>query len=523
MTLPTDEAQRPVLCRHADVVAAANDPATFSSAVSRFLQVPNGLDGEAHRAARELLDPFFAPDRMAAVEPVLREVATRLVSSLPFGQPVDAVDDVGARFAVHAQSAWLGWPAGLAEDLLAWMDDNRAATRSGDLERTTEVADRFDALIRSLVAPRRAAGAPHDLTTELVQLRDAEGHLLSDEVLVSVLRNWTGGDLGSLALCTGVVAHWLATHPEHQDELASASDAELVAAIDEILRMDDPFVSNRRVTTAETVVGGVPLPAGEQVVLHWTAANRDPEVFGDPDRFDPHRNAAANLVYGVGPHVCPGRPLATLELRVLTRELLTRARLEPAAEPAEREQPPLGGFARVPLVLRRRLPAVAGEPLLATVITVSDEVAAGLDADRGGPVAEALLTDAGCSVTRTVVPDDEARLEAAITAAIDAGARFVMTCGGTGIGPRDRTPEVVRRLLSFEMPGIAEEIRRRGIAHAKPALVSREVAGAIVPASGAPVFVVAAPGSRGGVRDALEVVGPVLGYVIEQLDGAGHV
>ncbi|MFZ1385124.1 MAG: MogA/MoaB family molybdenum cofactor biosynthesis protein, partial [Propionicimonas sp.] len=60
-------------------------------------------------------------------------------------------------------------------------------------------------------------------------------------------------------------------------------------------------------------------------------------------------------------------------------------------------------------------------------------------------------------------------------------------------------------------------------AHAKPALVSREVAGAIVPASGAPVFVVAAPGSRDGVRDALEVVGPVLGYVIEQLDGAGHV
>ena len=162
------------------------------------------------------------------------------------------------------------------------------------------------------------------------------------------------------------------------------------------------------------------------------------------------------------------------------------------------------------------------EPLLATVITVSDEVAAGLDSDRSGPVAEELLVQAGCAVTRRVVPDDERQLEAAITAAIAAGSRVVMTCGGTGIGPTDHTTEVVSRLLSFQMPGIGEEIRRRGIAHAKPALVSREVAGAVVPPSGPPVFVLAAPGSRGGVRDAIDVVGPVLGYIIEQLDGAGH-
>lgn len=161
-------------------------------------------------------------------------------------------------------------------------------------------------------------------------------------------------------------------------------------------------------------------------------------------------------------------------------------------------------------------------PLLATVITVSDEVAAGLDSDRSGPVAERLLVEAGCAVITRVVPDDQRQLEAAITAAITAGSRVVMTCGGTGIGPRDHTTEVVSRLLSFQMPGIGEEIRRRGIAHAKPALVSREVAGAIVPTSGPPVFVLAAPGSRGGVRDAIDVVGPVLGYIIEQLDGAGH-
>lgn len=160
--------------------------------------------------------------------------------------------------------------------------------------------------------------------------------------------------------------------------------------------------------------------------------------------------------------------------------------------------------------------------LRATVITVSDEIAHG-DEDRGGTLAETLLTQLGVEVTRAVVPDDPIQLVAAVTSAIADGSRFVMTCGGTGIGPHDRTSDVVGGLLTFQIPGIAEEIRRRGLAHTPQSLVSREVAGAIVPARGAPVLVLCAPGSRGGVRDALEVVGPVLGYVIDQLDGAGHV
>jgi len=121
-----------------------------------------------------------------------------------------------------------------------------------------------------------------------------------------------------------------------------------------------------------------------------------------------------------------------------------------------------------------------------------------------------------------VVSDDEAQLEGALQAAIASGARIVMTCGGTGIGPRDRTSDVVARHLAFEIPGIAEEIRRRGLEHSAPALVSREIAGVIAPESGPRVFVLCAPGSRGGVRDAIGVVGPMLGYIVEQLDGKGH-
>lgn len=160
--------------------------------------------------------------------------------------------------------------------------------------------------------------------------------------------------------------------------------------------------------------------------------------------------------------------------------------------------------------------------LSAAVLVVSDEVASGADADRGGPVAVGLLSELGIAAAKTTVPDDPARIRTAITEAIGAGARVVLACGGTGIGPNDHTTDVVAGLLTFEMPGIAEEIRRQGYGHTPVALVSREIAGVVCCEQGPPVLLLAVPGSRGGIRDALGVVGPMLGYIVDQLDGAGH-
>ncbi len=346
-----------VVVRHADAVAVVTDPETFSSHVSRFLQVPNGLDGTAHREARELLDPFLAPERLTGLEPTLERIADQLAASVPAGGRLDAVGELGSVYAVRAQSAWLGWPSDIEPELLAWMEDNHAATRSGELERTAAVAHRFDAIIHRLLSFRRIRrpGPPEDLTDELMRVKHHDGRPLGEDEIVSVLRNWTGGDLGSLALCTGVVLYWLATHPELQDELVDAANDSFDAALDEILRIDDPFVSNRRVATVDTVLNGQPIAPGEQLVVNWTAANRDPAVFADPEGYAPEANAAKNLVYGAGPHVCPGRALATLELRVLVRAMLGRHRiaLDPEAVP-EREQPPVGGFHRVPLLLDPR-------------------------------------------------------------------------------------------------------------------------------------------------------------------------
>lgn len=156
------------------------------------------------------------------------------------------------------------------------------------------------------------------------------------------------------------------------------------------------------------------------------------------------------------------------------------------------------------------------------VLTVSDEVASGADTDRGGLLAVELLAEHGLIAHREVVGDAVPAIEAAIQAAVARGVRVVLASGGTGIGPRDLTSGVVARLIGVELPGIGEEIRRRGAAHTPRALISREIAGLIL-TEGAPVLLAAIPGSRGGVRDALAVIGALIPYLLDQADGAGHV
>lgn len=345
------------LLRHAEVVAAAMDPGTFSSAAGSHRAIPNSLDGEEHAAYRAVVDRYLSPAAVAREEPQCRAHAAAIVDELPRGSTLDAIEAIGTPYAVRTQATWLGWPAEIEEDLVAWMAENLAATRSGDRTRTAAVADRFDRLVGGLVRARRDAGeaAPDDVTTRLLH-ETVAGRRLTDDEVVSILRNWTAGDLGSLAASLGILIHRLATHPDRQDitreRIAQGEYAAIDAAIEEVLRIDDPFVANRRRATRDVEIAGHTIRAGDRVHLNWTAANRDPRVFGDPDEFRPETNARSNLVFGAGPHVCPGRELTLMELRVALVELLGRTeRILPADESPAREKPPVSGWARVPVVL----------------------------------------------------------------------------------------------------------------------------------------------------------------------------
>ena len=154
----------------------------------------------------------------------------------------------------------------------------------------------------------------------------------------------------------------------------------------------------------------------------------------------------------------------------------------------------------------------------AAVVVASNRAAAGVYADTTGPlIVEALRADGWMVGEPVVVPDGDP-VGRAIAAAVESGARAVLTTGGTGLTPTDLTPEVTRALLDREVPGIAETIRAHGVAKGVPtAALSRGLAGTVGRA-----LVVNLPGSRGGVKDGLAVVVPLLRHAVEQVVGSDH-
>ena len=163
-------------------------------------------------------------------------------------------------------------------------------------------------------------------------------------------------------------------------------------------------------------------------------------------------------------------------------------------------------------------------PYRAVVITVSDRSAAGLREDRSGPAAvEALRAGGFVCGDAVVVPDGADSVESALRTAVAEGARLIVTTGGTGVSPRDVTPEGTARVITREVPGIAEELRRIGATEKPGGMLSRGLAG-VVDAAGdaAGALVVNLPGSTAAVGSGIPVVLSVARHVIDQLAGGDH-
>ncbi len=162
---------------------------------------------------------------------------------------------------------------------------------------------------------------------------------------------------------------------------------------------------------------------------------------------------------------------------------------------------------------------MAESVIRALAVTVSNRAAAGVYGDKSGPVLVELLRSAGCAVVDgpLVVPDGDP-VEAALRDALAAGYDVVITTGGTGLTPGDQTPEMTRRVLDREIPGIAEALRSAGAAAGvASAILSRGLAGVA-----GRTLIVNLPGSAGGVRDGMAVLAPVLGHAVSQINGGDH-
>ncbi len=349
------EAMQHSVFRHADVMRILLDPATFSNQAPGRASVPHGMDPPEHTAYRRVIDPYFSPARMAAFQPECERICAELAAGLPRDGEIEIMFGLAHPFALSMQCAFLGWPAELHQPLLDWIHKKNRAIQSGDGDAIAAVGTEFDGTIRGLLEARRAAGsgAPDDATTRLMR-ETIDGRPLAEEAIVSILRNWTVGELGTIASSVGIIACYLAGHPQIQDRLR-ANPGLVRAANDEILRMHAPLIANRRTLTRPANVGGRELPAGERVTLMWASANRDEAVFGDPDEFRLDRDPSLNLLYGAGIHACPGAPLSRLELEAIVRALLAATR---AIEPVPDAPPvpaayPAGGYREARLRILR--------------------------------------------------------------------------------------------------------------------------------------------------------------------------
>lgn len=342
------------LFRHEDVLRVLLDHETFSNAVSRHLSVPNGMDPPEHTAYRRLIEPFFSAGRVAAFEPVCREIAMNLTRLLSARPEVEFISAVARPFAVQAQCAFLGWPALLHTPLAQWTRKNHEATLAQDRKAMSQIALEFEGIVDDLLETRLQAGAgpETDLTAALMHAQVWD-RPLSNEEIASILRNWTVGEIGTIAAATGILTEFLATQPEVQAQLRADHNL-LPAAIEEILRIHGPLVANRRIAKRPVQIGGRQINAGERITLMWISANRDEAVFVAPDAFRLDRDPSLNLLWGAGIHVCPGAPLARLELRVFMEELLgrTTAILTVPDKPPTLAVYPASGFASLPLQFR---------------------------------------------------------------------------------------------------------------------------------------------------------------------------
>ena len=312
------------------------------------------VDAPDHTRYRRLVSRAFTPRATAAFEPMIRRTADALLDDLTGTEgPVDLVDRYAAQLPVLVIAELLGVPTDRREDFLRW-GAAAAATLDPGLP------------LRRYVAAERALRAMHgflrehfdrlrrdpgdDLVSRLVGLPGEEA--LTERELHATVMLLLGAGFETTVNLLGNAVVALDAHRE-QWEALHAEPAGWANAVEEVLRYDSPVQLTGRTARADVEVAGRLLPVGSRVTLLLGAANRDPDVFADPARFDvTRRNARDHLAFSGGVHYCLGAGLARLEGVVGLQALTERfPRLAVAGPPVRRDLQTLRGFERLPVRL----------------------------------------------------------------------------------------------------------------------------------------------------------------------------
>ncbi len=285
------------------------------------------MDAPDHTRLRRLVQRGFTPKSIAEHETLIRQIADELIDAFPTNGRVDLVQSFARPLPMRVITRLLGVPGSdlatfdrWGEHLVIALDRPRSLREATDVQHTLV---EIDQMFRSLVADRRRQPGD-DLISVLAE--QADGDALTDDELVGTLSLLLIAGFETTVNLLGTGTATLVTHRDQLELLAADPEAHLTNMVEEALRYESPvqFTVRRALAPIEVAPGHV-VPAGTDVVTVIAAANRDPLVFPDPDRFDITRpNSRRHLAFVTGPHACIGGALARLEARVAWETLLRR-------------------------------------------------------------------------------------------------------------------------------------------------------------------------------------------------------
>ena len=316
-----------LITRHRDLHAAFADDEALPSAAAylrhsgpvmgRTIQC---MAGDEHRRNRALVSHAFRPKRMQAfVESFLAPVAHRLIDGFAARGSADLVAEYTTRYAFAVIARLLDFPPTAEADLRRWGDG--LLEFPWDPEGALRASREFTAYLEPLVAERRRRPGD-DLVSSLATV-EVEGERLADEEIFSFLRLLFPAGADTTYRGLGSMVFGVLTHPEVYAKLCRDPSA-VPDAVQESLRWEPPTALLPRFAPEDLHWAGVDIPGGSEVLFGIVSANRDPEVFEDPDRFDPGRRSRQSLHFGHGLHFCLGSHLARREMEVSLKALLER-------------------------------------------------------------------------------------------------------------------------------------------------------------------------------------------------------
>lgn len=309
------------------------------------------MDPPVHNIHRKLVMGSFTPARIAAMEPLVREIARRSLDAIDPSSPVDFMEQIAVPMPMFVIANMLGVPEEDYADFRRWSDAIVEAGAGVMRPDTASAVGELIAYIAQVAVERRRA--PKDDLISLLVAAEADGEKLTDpEIGMFCMTLLVAGNETTRNLVSGG-ALALMRHPEQREALL-ADPALLTNALEEMLRYVSPIRNFVRNATQDTELHGSQVREGDYLVFFYSSANRDEKVFGpDADAFNIHRKTARrHVAFGFGEHLCLGASLARLEGRVMFEELFARwPRFELAGEPEPLMSNLMNGFVHMPVAL----------------------------------------------------------------------------------------------------------------------------------------------------------------------------